>query len=198
MKIVKLALALVAVFAVSGTAQAKHHKHRHHSAPTTYTQVDPGCNVIFPCAGVIAHPRGVEIAKKIGIGEAKQVYEHRAGRGQRTELYAPQREATVVSHPEGCPRVAFCGCGTAVRLLGAPIRSLWLAANWFKFPQTAPAPNMAAVRSHHVFALIEHRHGNVWLAYNPNSGRHLTRIMEVDISRYTIVNPHGGTKWARL
>jgi hypothetical protein len=97
--------------------------------------------------------------------------------------------SVIVSHPDGCPRVAFCGCGTAVRLLGSPVRSLWLARAWYRFPRSLPAPNTAGVRPHHVIALIRQVAGNMWLAYDPNSGHHLTRIHAVDISRYTIVRP---------
>jgi hypothetical protein len=97
--------------------------------------------------------------------------------------------STVVPHPDGCPRVAFCGCGTAVRLLGSPVRSLWLARAWYRFPRSLPAPNTAGVRPHHVIALIRQVAGNMWLVFDPNSGHHLTRIHTVDISRYTIVQP---------
>jgi hypothetical protein len=45
----------------------------------------------------------------------------------------------VVAHPRGCPRRAFCGCGAAVRMFDRPIRSLWLARNWLRFPSVAPA-----------------------------------------------------------
>src|SRR6185312_1532443 len=61
--------------------------------------------------------------------------------------------ASIVAHPQGCPRRLFCACGAAVRVFGAPIRSLWAAASWFKFPRTSPAPGMVAVRRHHVFVL---------------------------------------------
>lgn len=138
---------------------------------------DPGCNVIFPCAGVEPSPRGERIAKQVGFGAAQKVYK-------------PRADATIVPHPSGCPSRAFCACGAAVRLLGAPIRSLWPAVAWFRFPRAAPAPNMAGVRPHHVVALISHVSGSRWMVYDANSGGHATRIHEVDISRYTIVNPH--------
>ena len=98
--------------------------------------------------------------------------------------------AGVVSHPYGCPSRAFCGCGAAVRIFGHPIRSLWLAANWFRFPRAAPAPGMAAVRRHHVFVLEQHLSGNVWEVYDANSGGHATRIHARSIAGYAIVNPH--------
>lgn len=97
----------------------------------------------------------------------------------------------VLAHPAGCPRVLFCACGAAVWLLGSAHAASWLAAAWLRFPRAAPAPRMAGVRAHHVVALIEYRGGSVWSVYDANSGHHATRIHDVDISRYTIVDPHG-------
>lgn len=96
----------------------------------------------------------------------------------------------IVAHPAGCPHIAFCGCGTAVRIFGAPIRSLWLAANWFRFPPAEPGPGMVAVRRHHVFAILAYQDG-LALAYDPNSGRHLTRIHWRSLAGYSIRNPRG-------
>lgn len=109
--------------------------------------------------------------------------------------YAPKRvprtayAGTVVEHPAGCPRAAFCGCGASVRVFGHSIRELWLAANWFKFPRTSPAPGMVAVRRHHVFVLEADLGGGVWQVYDANSGRHATRIHGRSLAGYTIVNP---------
>lgn len=102
----------------------------------------------------------------------------------------PTQHTGVVAHPAGCPHTAFCGCGVAVYLFGHPIQALAAAAHWFKFPQTAPAPRMAAVRQHHVMALERHIRGDVWLVYDPNSGHHATRFHERSIAGYRIVNPH--------
>lgn len=96
----------------------------------------------------------------------------------------------LVAHPAGCPARAFCGCGAAVRVFGSPIRSLWLAANWYKFPRTSPAPGAVAVRRHHVFVLEQHLGGDTWLAFDANSGHHATRLHARSIAGYTIVNPH--------
>ena len=106
-------------------------------------------------------------------------------------LLTTAAEAQIISHPSGCPRRAFCGCGAAVEVFGSPIRSLWLAANWFKFPRTYPSPGMAAVRRHHVFVLRQHVTGNVWMVYDANSGRHQTRIHTRYLSGYVVVNPRG-------
>jgi hypothetical protein len=140
---------------------------------------DPGCNVIFPCEGVAPSPRGERIVKAMG------------GFGAAQKVYTP-RDSAVVSHPSGCPSRAFCGCGAAVRVFGSPIRSLWLAANWFKFPRAAPAPGTVAVRRHHVFVLEADLGGGVWSVYDANSGRGLTRIHARSLAGYVVVNPHGG------
>lgn len=99
---------------------------------------------------------------------------------------------TYLPHPPGCPRVAFCGCGAAVEFFGRPIRELWLARSWFRFPRAAPAPNMAAVRRGHVFKLVSHVSGSVWRVVDHNSGGHRSRLHDRSIAGYTIVNPHGG------
>lgn len=100
-------------------------------------------------------------------------------------------QASILPHPHGCPSRAFCGCGAAVRAFGAPVRSLWLAANWFRFPRAAPAPGRAAVRRHHVFVLESHLEGSTWLVFDANSGRHRTQLHPRSIAGYTIVDPHG-------
>jgi hypothetical protein len=98
----------------------------------------------------------------------------------------------VGGRPSGCPR-AFCGCGASLHLFGRIIPALNLAANWLRFPRANPAPNMAAVRRHHVFVLERHISGNVWLAFDANGGRHATWLHERSISGYVIVNPSGAS-----
>jgi hypothetical protein len=100
---------------------------------------------------------------------------------------APQ----VLAHPAGCPRRAFCGCGASVEIFGRPIRSLFLAANWLRFPRVAPAPGMVAARRGHVFVLRQHINGSTWLAYDANSGGRRTRLHARSIAGFSIVNPHG-------
>jgi hypothetical protein len=140
----------------------------------------PDCNVLFPCEGVAPSARGELVVKAMGgLGVARQVYRPRA------------EAATIVAHPPGCPRRQFCGCGAAVRVFGSPVRSLWLAASWFKFPRAAPAPGMVAVRWHHVFVLEAHLEGSTWRVYDANSGRRMTRIHPRSIAGYVIVNPRG-------
>lgn len=95
----------------------------------------------------------------------------------------------IVSHPSGCPRTAFCGCGVSVKVFGHPVRDLFLASNWFKFPRTHAAPGMVAVRNHHVMYIISADANGNATVYDPNSGRHQTRIHEVSLSGYRVVNP---------
>ena len=106
------------------------------------------------------------------------------------------RAGEVVAHPAGCPPVEFCACGAAVEIFGAPIRALWRAAAWLKFPRSAPAPRTVAVRrdGHHVMVLLKHIRGPVWRVYDANSGHHLTRIHHRSIVGFRIVNPHARLK----
>ncbi len=97
----------------------------------------------------------------------------------------------VVAHPAGCPGRLFCGCGVSVRVFGHPVRDLYLAANWLKFPRARAASGMVAWRSHHVVA-IEVVHGDgTATVYDPNSGGHLTRIHRISLAGLRIVDPHG-------
>lgn len=196
--IYRLLLAALCVVCFSMNAEARQRQ-------KTYL-AHPDCNGTGPnamtCIGVAPSPRGERIAKS-GFGSAQKVYTPK-----RTALPVPrprpvsqasqthQRVAgltpAIVAHPTGCPSRAFCGCGAAVRIFGAPIRSLWLAANWFKFPRATPAAGMVAVRRHHVFVLEADLGGGVWRVYDANSGRHLTRIHARSIAGYQIVNPRAG------
>lgn len=98
--------------------------------------------------------------------------------------------AEIISHPAGCPRIAFCGCGVADRVFGRPVRDLWLAANWLRFPRTSAAPGMVAVFGRHHVAYIEQVYGDgTATLYDPNSGGHLTRRHRMSIVRATIVDP---------
>lgn len=96
----------------------------------------------------------------------------------------------IVSHPTGCPGRAFCGCGVSVKVFGRPIRNLFLASNWFKFPRANPAPGMVAVRNHHVMYIMAYDNGAATV-YDPNSGGRQTRIHTRSLRGYAIVNPHG-------
>ncbi len=88
--------------------------------------------------------------------------------------------------------MAFCGCGVARHIFGSPVRALWLAAAWLRFPPAAPAPGMVAVRAHHVFAIVAVHSPGVVLAFDPNSGGHRTRIHLRSLAGYRVVNPRAG------
>jgi hypothetical protein len=76
-------------------------------------------------------------------------------------------------------------------VFGRVVPELNLAANWLRFPRTAPAPGMVAARRGHVFVLEQHVGGDLWMAYDANSGGHATRIHARSLRGYTVVNPHG-------
>lgn len=194
-----LAVAIVCAFATNAEARQRHKSGLH-----------PECNVTMPCVAPSASTpdqvrvaRGRYIARQMGFGAAIEKPVRKAATRKWATVAAPyvapvaaggpvQRVAAqIVAHPSGCPSRAFCGCGAAVRVFGSPIRSLWLAANWLKFPRTAPAPGMVAARRGHVFVLEAHLGGNTWRVYDANSGRRLTRIHARSIAGYQIVNPHG-------
>jgi hypothetical protein len=99
--------------------------------------------------------------------------------------------AEVVGHPRGCPKRLFCGCGAAVKVFGKPVRSLWLARAWYRFPRARPGPGRVAVRRHHVFVLLRHVRGKIWLAWDANSGGGKTRIHPRSIVGFTVVDPQG-------
>lgn len=179
---IRLFLAALCVVLYSTTAEARQRQRT--------IVVHPDCNIVFPCIGVMPSPRGEKFARAIGFGTPQNVYSPKPVRSAPRPSIISGR-GQVVSHPTGCPSRAFCGCGAAVRVFGAPIRSLWLAANWLRFPRTAPAPGMVAARRGHVFVLERHISGNTWLAYDANSGRRLTRIHPRSIAGFAIVNPRG-------
>src|SRR3569623_3640440 len=138
MKIAAIAAALCAVLFVSH-AEARP---RHHHARVAHQLYSPECNVSMPCEGIGKAGFFVKSAKM----SAKE--SRRLARGQ--ELYdampfgMPTDRAgnVILPHPAGCPRRAFCGCGAAVEVFGKPVRSLWLAATWLRFPRATPAPVM--------------------------------------------------------
>jgi hypothetical protein len=127
-----------------------------------------------------------------GIRPSSAKVVHTERRARRIEAISQTAVANVLSHPEGCPSRAFCGCGAAVRLFGKPVRALWLAANWLKFPRAEARAGMVAVRRHHVMVLEADLGGGNWQVYDANSGRGLTRVHARSLAGYAIVNPSGG------
>ena len=104
----------------------------------------------------------------------------------------PSSERVVGGRPAGCPN-AFCGCEASLYKFGRIVPGLNLASNWRRFPRTAPAPGMAAVRSGHVMILESQVGGNVWTVHDGNSGGHVTREHARSLAGYTIVDPNGAT-----
>lgn len=105
--------------------------------------------------------------------------------------YGVEASSKLIPHPAGCPRIAFCACGASVRIFGRPIRELYRAAAWFRFPRSVAAPGMAAVRSHHVYIIEQVLSGDMVLATDYNSGGHLSRRHVVSLRGYRVVDPHG-------
>lgn len=101
-------------------------------------------------------------------------------------------KAEIQPHPDGCPRVRFCGCGVSVKVFGKPIRNLFLAAAWKRFQPASPAPGMVAWRYGHVFYIMQVIDKRTVLAYDPNSGGHKTRIHQKSLAGYRVVNPRAG------
>lgn len=176
-----LAALCCVVFSFNADARQRHH---------TATGLHPQCNVLFPCQApsesspqTRRETRGRYVARSLGFGGPIPQRAVRVPKARQEAMlrFAPSNEAAkintaIVPHPEGCPSRAFCGCGAAVRIFGHSVRELWLAANWFKFPRTSPAPGMAAVRRHHVFVLEADLGGGLWQVFDANSGGHLTRV----------------------
>ena len=100
-------------------------------------------------------------------------------------------EGHYLPHPAGCPGSAFCGCGASVRVFGHPVRSLYLAANWLRYPRTSPAPGMVAARHGHVFVIEQVNGDGTVIASDYNSGGHMSRRHAVSLRGYTVVNPNG-------
>jgi hypothetical protein len=106
-------------------------------------------------------------------------------------------ERVIRGRPSGCPH-AFCGCEASLFRFGRIIPELNLASNWRRFPRTAPATGMAAVRSGHVMILQQHVSGNIWYVHDGNSGGHVTREHPRSIAGYTIVDPGSSPPPSRI
>ena len=134
------------------------------------------------------------------LGEPEQhVMHHASGRAVRAVRPARQialhvshaaMDTQVVSHPEGCPRVQFCGCGVSVRVFGHPVRELWLVRNWYRYPRAPAAPgNVAILGSQHVAYILQAYGDGTATLYDPNSGGGLTRIRRVSLRGWAVVDP---------
>ncbi len=209
--------ALCAVLFSTGAEARQHHRHHHHirhhhshhpHAAAAYA-VDPGCNVIWPCQDVTTSARGERIVEAMGgFGTARKIYTPsprqpaygapspvRQAVGRHSNLQGILAGSTsttqILPHPASCPARAFCGCGASVHVFGHSVRNLWLASNWFRFPRSAPAPGMVAVRRHHVFVLEADLGGGKWRVFDANSGGGRTRVHARSLAGFAIVDPHG-------
>lgn len=122
-------------------------------------------------------------------GKAKRSAANRSNtrRAVRGASYA--NNASILAHPAGCPRRLFCGCGASVKVFGKPVRSLYLARNWLKFPRAAAAPGMVAANRRHVMVIEQVMASNKAVVYDANSGRGLTRRHVRSLAGFTVVNP---------
>ena len=191
MKSALIATVTLALLSVPASAHQRHHHYRHyarHQLNPVVEGLGMGLAVMLRRAQESQGAGWPNVADIPPNGWPLQPYrnpvQHAVGR-------VMEAMGQILPHPAGCPSRAFCGCGAAA-YLGLHDRSLWLAREWFRFPRAAPAPGMAAVRTHHVFVITANLgDGNV-MAYDANSGRHATRLHEVSLRGYTVVNPHGG------
>ncbi|WP_456664009.1 hypothetical protein [Bradyrhizobium sp. LB13.1] len=144
----------------------------------------PECNVTMPCdfsTSLVHMQRSSRSARGLKPDAVRSL--------RMSAVSSDMAETEIVGgRPAGCPR-SFCGCGAAIRVFGRIVPELNLAANWLRFPRASPAPGMAAARRGHVFVLERHIAGDIWLAYDANSGGHATRIHARSLRGYTIVNP---------
>jgi hypothetical protein len=81
-----------------------------------------------------------------------------------------------------------CGCWAAEHFFGSPVRNLWLARNWLRFPHTMAAAGTAAVwPNHHHVAPVVAVNGNGTVTVADSWGTHAVRMAGL-----TFVSPHGG------
>ncbi|SFH93050.1 hypothetical protein [Bradyrhizobium sp. cf659] len=151
----------------------------------------PECNVIMPCDFSHSQTRRERVSRSSSQApNSRQLTMAVAGNAVAAVNVSGDR--VVGGRPVGCPS-SFCGCGAALRVFGRMMPELNLAANWLRFPRTSPAPGMVAARRGHVFVLEQHLGGDIWMAYDANSGGHATRMHARSLRGYTVVNPRGTT-----
>jgi hypothetical protein len=192
------------VFFVLGSVASEARPYRIHQAPE--------CNVTMPCDFSFSQTRSERISKssvykssayKSSVYGSSVVSRSSLQAYRSTQLTVTDAGGTAATanvsgarvvggRPAGCPS-SFCGCGAALRVFGRIVPELNLASNWLRFPRTSPAPGMVAARRGHVFVLEQHVGGDVWMAYDANSGGRATRIHARSLRGYTIVNPRGGS-----
>ncbi len=141
----------------------------------------------FACAFFMA----ANPAQALTYCAADQTYRQTCpGQIKRTTAHSGVATGIVGGRPAGCPR-QYCGCATSIKIFGRIKPELNLAANWLRFPRTAPASGMVAARKGHVFVIKEVRENGRVLAYDPNSGQGRTRIHVRSLAGFRVVDPHG-------
>lgn len=146
------------------------------------------CNVTMPCDFSYSPTRRERAPRPLQAYRSTQMTVTDAGATATTISVSGER--IIGGRPAGCPS-SFCGCGAALRVFGHVVPELNLASNWLRFPRAAPAPGMVAARRGHVFVLEQSLGGDMWMAYDANSGGHATRMHARSLRGYTIVNPRG-------
>lgn len=189
-----IAAAIVAVLLLN--SQAKARRYHHPAAPQgQITQfcgdrygacAEASATTAYASNEVRSHRRAGKVKRRYAAPPARA--DDRITRSTQTASY---EDSAIVSHPAGCPRRAFCGCGVSVKVFGHPIRDLFLAANWRKFPPAHASAGMVAWRYGHVMYIMSANGDGTALVYDPNSGGHQTRIHTRDLAGYRIVDPNG-------
>jgi hypothetical protein len=176
-----VAFAFVTTFLIAislGAADARPSRH--------LLAAPPECNVIMPCDFSGSNMRGHTTAARM------RAPRDMTGRTAAMHMVATEGAGRIVGgRPSGCPH-SYCGCAASLRVFGRIVPSLNLASNWLRFPRTSPAPGMVAARRGHVFVLEQHLGGDVWMAYDGNSGGRATRIHARSLRGYAVVNPRMG------
>jgi hypothetical protein len=151
----------------------------------------PECNVTMPCDFSYSQARR-ERAPRASLQAYRSTQMTVSNAGYAATTVVASGDRVIGGRPTGCPS-SFCGCGASLRVFGHVVPELNLASNWLRFPRTAPAPGMVAARRGHVFVLEQPLGGDMWMAYDANSGGHATRMHARSLRGYTIVNPRGAT-----
>ncbi|WP_194476387.1 hypothetical protein [Bradyrhizobium sp. CCBAU 53338] len=149
----------------------------------------PECNVTMPCDFSYA-PTRRERDPRASLRAYRTTQMTVSNAGYAATTVSVSGDRVIGGRPAGCPS-SFCGCGAALRVFGHVVPELNLASNWLRFPRAAPAPGMVAARRGHVFVLEQPLGGDMWMAYDANSGGHATRMHARSLRGYTIVNPRG-------
>jgi hypothetical protein len=98
MRIVGIVAALAAL-ALASPAEARHHHHHARTHAGHSYAVDPGCNVLWPCEGVSASPRGSRIARELNFGSPVQRYSPDPVRKAPRRAISARRQAFAYEPP---------------------------------------------------------------------------------------------------